>query len=191
MKQQMEGETMENIIRTGERSWCLRCVKEYEFDQAMKLIEQGRSFLKSQGIDQWQQGYPDEACIRRDIQAEKGYFLTDGTAIAGYLCLDFDGEPSYRGIKGQWLTEADAPYLVIHRLAFDSAFRGHGLTKAVFGLAEQLCMERQIFSIRVDTDGDNKIMQRVFQKIGFVYCGTIWFEGGDRLAYEKKLVYRA
>ncbi len=31
-----------------------------ETSLAVHLIDQGKAFLKSQGIDQWQNGYPDE-----------------------------------------------------------------------------------------------------------------------------------
>lgn len=156
-----------------------------ELDTAFEFIQQGRAFLKSQGVDQWQSGYPDRESIRRDLEAQNGYFLTDGCQVMAYLCLDFDGEPAYKEIQGQWMTAENAKYLVIHRLSFDQRFRGKGLTKTAFGLAEELCREKKIGSIRVDTDGENRIMQRALKNAGFVYCGIIWFAGGEKLAFEK------
>lgn len=152
---------------------------------AMTLIEYGRAFLKAQGIDQWQGEYPNEADILQDIHQQKGYFLTDGTNYMAYLCLDPDGEPTYMEIKGQWLTPLEQQYLVIHRLAFDPAFRGQGLSAAVFALAEDFCREQGIQSIRVDTDPQNKIMQRSIKSAGYVECGTILFAGSDKIAFEK------
>lgn len=152
---------------------------------ASNMIEQGRTYLKSQGIDQWQNGYPNTESIQQDIDNNKGYFLTDGENYLAYLCMDFDGEPAYNDIKGKWLTEHDAKYMVIHRLAFNEQYRGKGLSTAVFKLAEEFCKEEGVKSIRVDTDGDNKIMQHIMKKAGFLYCGTIWFAGGDKVAFEK------
>lgn len=160
-------------------------VRAEQFDIAMDIIVQGRSYLKSQGIDQWQNGYPDNNSIQLDIDTEKGYFLTNGKDVFAYLCMDFDGEPAYDDIKGHWLTGPDAVYMVIHRLAFNEQFRGKGLSLTVFDLAEQVCQEKGIHSIRVDTDGDNKIMQHIMNKAGFTYCGTICFAGSDKIAYEK------
>ena len=159
-----------------------------QLDKGADLIGQGRAYLKSQGIDQWQGGYPNRDSVQQDIAAGKGYFLTDGKQQMAYLCLDLDGEPAYNEIKGTWLTPVTEPYLVIHRLAFDAEFRGQGLAVQVFALAEQFAAERGIKSIKVDTDGDNKIMQHLMKKAGFTYCGTIWFQGGDKLAYEKQIL---
>lgn len=159
--------------------------QEAQMDAAVEMIEMGRAYLKSQGIDQWQNGYPNQSSIEQDIAAEKGFFLTDGTELFAYLCMDMDGEPAYNNIKGNWLTDQDAKYLVIHRLAFNEKFRGQGFSSAVFKLAEDFCIEHQIHSIRVDTDGDNKIMQHVMTKAGYTYCGTIWFAGSDKVAFEK------
>ncbi len=37
------------------------------------------------------------------------------------------------------------------------------------------------------TNGDNKVMQRLLEKLGFTHCGTIYVEEDDypRLAFEK------
>ena len=37
------------------------------------LFDQARDALKAAGIDQWQDGYPNEADARRDIKAGMGY----------------------------------------------------------------------------------------------------------------------
>lgn len=89
---------------------------------SMALINQAKAFLKSKGVDQWQDGYPEEQDIAGDIAAEKGYVLTDGDDMIAYCCIDFGGEPAYEGLKGQWL--ADGPYVVIHRMAVSDAIKG-------------------------------------------------------------------
>lgn len=155
-----------------------------QLSEAVTIIEHGRAYLKSQGINQWQGCYPNAECIRQDISQEKGYFLTDGQHCMAYLCMDFDGEPAYSDIKGAWLTN-NQPYMVIHRLAFHAQFRGSGLSTKVFALAEAFCREHGAVSIRADTDGCNQIMQHIMKKAGYTYCGTIWFAGGDKIAFEK------
>ena len=41
--------------------------------------------------------------------------------------------------------------------------------------------------LRVDTHRDNRVMQNIFEKNGFVYCGTIYVteDCHPRMAYEK------
>lgn len=66
-------------------------LKKAEMDQlsaAMDLISDGKRYLKEQGSNQWQTGYPDETDIREDILRGRGYFVTDGTQPLAYLCVD-------------------------------------------------------------------------------------------------------
>ncbi len=163
----------------------LRHATSRDLPDALAIIDQAKSFLRAQGIDQWQDGYPDEAILRADIEAQRGYFLMADGEIAGYLCIDFGGEPAYDHIDGAWLS--DAPYGVVHRLALLPAFRGRALSDAAFDLAAALCRARGVRSLRADTDGCNLRMQRALARSGFVRCGTIFFQGGDKLAFEKPL----
>lgn len=105
--------------------------------------------------------------------------------LAAYLCIDFDGEPAYREIKGAWRSEE--PYATVHRMAFAREFRGKGLADAVFRLAGELCLEKGVRYMRADTDYPNERMQHVLKKNGFVLCGEIFYQGGGRLAYDKML----
>ena len=155
----------------------------------MNLIDQAKAFLKAQGIDQWQTGYPDLPCIQGDIAKAKGYFLIDGEeAIIGYMCIDFDGEPAYDSLNGAWLTDGTGRYGVVHRMAFDHACRGRGLASKAFELIQSFCLQAGMRSTRIDTDDDNAIMKHLLSKNGFTYCGTIRFDNSDKIAYEKILV---
>ncbi len=163
----------------------LRLAEMEDLEIALGLIEQGKAFLKSQGIDQWQNGYPDEACITADIANGKGYFLCCGERIVGYMCVDFDGEPAYEGLQGEWL--CDLPYVVVHRMVIDNTFKSRGLASEAFRLVQELAQQRGIRSFRVDTDADNKIMQHLLAKNGFRYCGIINFDNSEKIAFEKML----
>lgn len=44
-----------------------------------------------------------------------------------------------------------------------------------------------ISNFRVDTDEANKIMQHVLKKNGFTYCGVIWFDNSQKIAFEKRI----
>lgn len=164
----------------------LRLTIENEADTAMDIIDMAKAHLKEQGIDQWQTGYPDKACIEKDIAAEKGYFIVEDDEILGYMCVDFGGEPAYNDLRGEWHTSEE--YMVVHRMAFSDKARGTGLSTAAFRLAEELSKERGIDSFRVDTDADNQKMQHVLKKNGFEYRGTIWFDNSEKIAFDKKII---
>lgn len=149
----------------------------------MEMIRQAKEFLRKNGVDQWQNGYPAETDIERDISRKTGYLCVDGDNILAYLCIDFDGEPVYEKLNGRWLSVQ--PYAVVHRLAASGMSRGKGVASQIFQLTEILCREKGIHSIKVDTNSENKIMKHLLAKNGYQYCGTVYYEGGERIAWEK------
>ncbi len=56
-----------------------------------------------------------------DIEQRIGYVIMDNKVIAGYIYIDFSGEPAYEKIEGTWKT--DKPYAVVHRWAFSEKYR--------------------------------------------------------------------
>lgn len=161
----------------------LRIAERAEAACAMEIIDEAKAFLKAQGIDQWQTGYPDLARIQLDLELKKGYFAVDGERIVGYLCVDFDGEPAYEGLDGAWHTEA--PYVVVHRMAMKQESRGRGCASAVFAAVADLARSRGVTAFRVDTDEANQIMKHLLSKNGFAYCGTICFDNSEKIAFDK------
>lgn len=74
-----------------------------EVDACYDLIDQGREFQRKQGFVQWTSDYPQREHVASDIEAGRGYALKDESGhVAGYICIDFGGEPAYDSIKGQW-----------------------------------------------------------------------------------------
>ncbi len=150
------------------------------------LIEEGRAFQKKQGFVQWTDTYPLLADIRKDIEQGVGYALkNEEGVIAGYIGIDFAGEPAYDAIKGEWRSKE--PSGVLHRMAISGKFRGCGLGSIVLSECERICLERGIFYIRADTSPENKRMQHVFEKNGYLHCGFVELRGNDKIAYDKIL----
>ncbi|MBZ4189617.1 GNAT family N-acetyltransferase [Niabella sp. 3A5MI-3] len=150
------------------------------------LLQQAIEKRKQEGSSQWQDGYPNPAVVARDIGKEYGYVCTDDADhIVAYTALIFDGEPAYEALEGKWLTER--PYAVIHRLAVDQGKAIKGLGTWMMQAVEEICRKQGIFSIKVDTNFDNTGMLRVFEKLGYTYCGEVYFRGAARRAYEKRL----
>lgn len=159
--------------------------EEKDLSAAMDMINAAKRYLHDCGVDQWQTGYPDEACILEDLRSKKGYFAQVGDQKIGYLCIDFNGEPAYEHLNGSWHT--DLPYVVVHRMAFSDQTRGHGFSHKLFQLIEELSASKGIYSFRVDTDADNQKMKHILSQNGFQYCGTIWFDHSEKIAFDKKI----
>ncbi len=152
----------------------------------MRIIAQAQAYMKAEGIDQWQNGYPNEAAFETDIEKGYSYVMEEDGTIIGTMAIIFDGEPTYEHIyEGAWKT-AQEPYAAIHRVAVDADCKGKGIAGAMIEEAVKMCKERGIRSIKNDTHRDNKSMQRMQAKNGFEYCGIIYLEdGAERIAFEK------
>ena len=162
--------------------YTLTQAKPEELNICMEIIAEGRAFQQEQGFIQWTEKYPNAALLEQDIQNGGGYlFKIDGEA-AGYMFLAFDGDPAYSEETCNW--RAEVPYVVVHRIALAHRFAGKGLSAAVFESIRDLCRERGVSCIRIDTDSRNKRMQHVLEKNGFVRCGTVLFEGDPKLTYD-------
>ncbi len=158
-----------------------------DIDAIVKIIEQAQANFKKAGIDQWQDGYPNRGRIERDIENEESYVLTQGSEIAATGVVSFQKEEAYTRIfEGRWLSGGG--YAVIHRVAVAQKYQGRQLSAAFLDLAECLCLERGLRSVRADTHEQNLPMQTVLKNNGFQYCGVIYLDSGaKRLAFEKVL----
>ena len=155
-----------------------------DLDRMMEIYAHARSFMAAHGNpNQWgPTQWPPRELIEQDIREGHSYVCVgDDDRVAGtfYFIQGMDVEPTYRAITdGAWLD--DGPYGVVHRIATDGSARGVGA----------FCLNwafDQCGHMRIDTHGDNAVMQRLLGKMGFIHCGTIHVEEDDfpRLAYEK------
>lgn len=157
-----------------------------EISSVMEIIKQSQQYFKEQGINQWQNGYPNAEVIQNDINNDHSYVLIRDNKIVATTALSFDGEETYNQIHGgEWLTNED--YAVIHRIAVDTNCKGKGIAGEIIKEVQKECINRGIKSIKVDTHEDNKSMQKLLEKNGFKYCGIIYLkDGAVRVAYEKE-----
>lgn len=162
----------------------IRSSTEQDFDRMMEIYSFARRFMAEHGNpNQWgPTNWPPEELIHRDIRSGNSYVCVndEGKVVGTFFFIHGkDIEPVYRIITdGSWLD--DSPYGVVHRIAVDRSEKGIGA----------FCINwafEQCGHMRIDTHGDNIVMQALLQKLGFVHCGTIYVEEDDypRLAFEK------
>ena len=154
-------------------------------DSIMQIFRQAQASLNAQGVNQWQNGYPNPEIVNLDILAGTAMVCLVNGRIGGAFTLSFNYELTYNDIfEGAWLSKG--PYGVIHRMAVADNFKGQGVGEAMLQNAEHMCLSRGIHSIRIDTHKDNNPMQSLLNKDQFRYCGKIYLsDGQERLAFEK------
>lgn len=161
--------------------------KKKDLSEIMQIIEQAQAYLASQDIEQWQNGYPNEAAILKDVKNNESYVVkSKDSSLLATAMFSTKNESTYKRIEGQWITETDTTYGVIHRMAVNKNFRGTGIAKFIFNECEYILKQNNIKSMRIDTHEDNLGMQALLKKLGYHFCGVIYLENSDkRLAFEK------
>lgn len=160
---------------------------ESDIPSIMTIIKQAQAYFKEQEIDQWQNGYPNPEVIMNDIVNNYAYVLLKDDSIVGTVAVSFDGDENYESIfNGEWISHKE--YAVIHRLAVDTDYKGLGLSSIILKRIEEMCLNKDIHSIKVDTHRDNASMHKLLKKNGFQYCGIIYLTNNcERIAFEKIL----
>lgn len=162
----------------------IRKSTEQDISRIMEIYTYARKFMAENGNpNQWGlTNWPPEQLIRSDIESGNSYVCTnDSGKVIGtfYFVQGKDIEPTYTEITdGAWLS--DTPYGVVHRIAADGSEKGIG----------SFCVSwayTQCGHLRIDTHGDNIVMQNMLKKLGFIHCGTIHVieDNYPRLAFEK------
>lgn len=155
-----------------------------DLPRVMEIYACARKFMAETGNpNQWgPTNWPPESLIRRDIREGHSYVcLGESGQVIGtfFFTHGKDIEPTYRVITdGVWLDGSE--YGVVHRIASDGSEKGTG----------RFCLDwafRRCGHLRIDTHPDNRVMQSLLEKLGFIRCGIIHVEEDDdpRYAYEK------
>ena len=167
----------------------LRKAEISDIDTILRIIGEAQAQMARLGIDQWQNGYPDRAAIVADIESEAGVIVDSAEGVDAYCAAIFGIEPTYARIDdGNWLTDSDSQYVVVHRLAVADRCKRQGIATELLRRIEELARERGCRSFRIDTHHDNLYMQTICSRLDFVRCGVIYVsDGTPRIAYEKVL----
>ena len=164
----------------------IRNTQAEELDSVMDVYARAREFMAAHGNpSQWgPTKWPPRDLVAHDIEEGKSHVcVAEDGRIAAVFFYDYgeDIDPCYERIyDGAWLD--DGPYGVVHRIASAGIVRGAGTACLEWAL-------RQSGHLRIDTHGDNYVLQNLLRKLGFSQRGIIYVQEDDapRLAFEKAL----
>lgn len=162
--------------------FAIRAAKPADLDRIMHIYVHARKFMAAHGNPhQWgPTNWPPRDLVQDDIRTARSYVCEHAGRVVGVFFYDFgpDVEPTYAHIEnGAW--HHNGPYGVVHRIASDGSARGIGSHCIGWAMQKSGCL-------RMDTHGDNTVMQGLLRKLGFVERGIIYVEEDDypRLAFE-------
>ena len=158
-------------------SYMIRKAEKGDLPRIYEIYETARQFMRENGNHaQWGAGDRPEELLEDDISQGNLYVLEEA-GIHAVFAFIIGEDPTYLEIEeGSWKSEE--PYAAVHRVASDGTVQG------VLGHVMDYC-SAQVPHLRIDTHKDNKVMQHVLEKYGFVSCGIVHVrDGSPRIAYE-------
>ena len=153
----------------------------HEIDAIIALTQRCGKHMRENGIDQWDENYPDYSSIERDLKTETLFTFREGDILLGIVVLNETQDEEYGEIN--WSTTESDRNLVVHRLAVDPVHHGKGIARKIMDFAENFAREQQYDSIRLDTFSQNPRNQRFYTNRGYTDLGPVY------LKYKKEHPY--
>lgn len=152
-----------------------------EIGEIIALTRFCGTHMRQNGIDQWDENYPDRANIQRDLESGTLFAYRENESILGIVVLNENQDEEYSEIN--WLTHEDQRNLVIHRLAVLPEQQGNGIARKLMDFAEMHAHSNGYDSIRLDTFSQNPRNQKFYDARGYTNLGPVF------LKYKKEHPY--
>ena len=146
----------------------------HEIDAIISLTQRCGKHMRDNGIDQWDENYPDYASIERDLNTETLFAFREGNTLLGIVVLNETQDEEYGEIN--WSTTENDRNLVVHRLAVDPIHQGKGIARKIMDFAENFAREQQYDAIRLDTFSQNPRNQRFYTNRGYTDLGAVYLK---------------
>ena len=155
----------------------IRKATQTDWQDILSIYCRARQYMRDTGNpNQWKNVSPTKEQLKQDIANGNLYVAQEDNVIHGVFAMIAGADPTYAKIEGRWLN--DSPYIAIHRVASAGIKKGMLSTFLSFALQYHS-------NLRIDTHQDNRIMQHLLEKHGFIRCGIIYLANGDpRIAYQ-------
>lgn len=146
-------------------------LRQARFEDIPSILEIYRDASKQMalmGIDQWQNGYPNQELLEDDIKRQESFVLCDGHVVVASAMVSSEKEISYDTIDGAW--HHAEPYYVVHRFCVSTTQTRKGYAqKMMHAILEHFSNP----VIRIDTHLDNQPMLAFLEGFGFQRAGLI------------------
>lgn len=159
----------------------IRLGKHSEIDAIVELAKSCGAHLRKNGIDQWDENYPNREVIGNDIASENLFVFHKNDAPIGIVVLNENQDEEYNQID--WLTDNNTKNIVVHRLAVDPESQGQGIARKLMDYAEDYAKQNKYDSIRLDTFSQNPRNQKFYAARGYNNLGQVY------LKYKKEHPY--
>lgn len=152
----------------------IRKASEADLDCIEKLYEDICGYLEThKNYPGWKKGiYPIRCDAEKGLMENALYVARAGKRIVGTIMLKHEPEEGYK--NGRWLTEDDYEHIyVVYTLAVHPDYLKCGIGTELLMFAEREAQKEQCVSIRLDVVKGNIPAERLYQKCGYQFAGTV------------------
>jgi GNAT superfamily N-acetyltransferase len=165
----------------------VRPIQLSDFDEVVNIFKTAVAKMIREHIFQWDEIYPNEAIIRKDICDRTMYGRVreddgQGRKIISVFVLNHEAPPEYARAKFKYDN-----YIILHRLCINTAEQGKGLgTQAVLD-AEKIAKKMGYTAMRLDTFTENPNAIKIYKKLNYEKLAEVTARKGLFYVYEKIL----
>lgn len=164
--------------------YIFRLATRNDFEEIVTLYQCAIKMMCAQGIEQWDDIYPNKEVLRDDIRNRQMFLLSFKNQIAAAIVLNEKQDDAYK--TGNWSCNT-GKIAVIHRLCVHPDFQGKGLGSETVKRCEQLLIKTGYDAIRLDTFLKNSMAMHLYRSLGYQKAGEVIFRKGNFCLFEKRL----
>ena len=155
-----------------------------DLDALVALYGSAAQDMLRQGIDQWDEYYPDREILAEDVESgDMTLGLLDGELACAYV-VNREHDPEYT--SGAW-EHTQGNFCVLHRLCVNPRMQGRGLARQTMARMEETARKQGFDSVRLDVFSKNLHAQRLYERLGYKRTGEVRFREGIFYLMEKAL----
>ena len=155
-----------------------------DLDALVALYGAATQDMLRQGIDQWDEYYPDREILTEDVESgDMTLGLLDGEPACAWV-VNREYEPEY--VSGAW-EHTGGDFCVLHRLCVNPELQGRGLAQQAMARMEKNALDKGFDSVRLDVFSQNLHAQRLYERLGYKRTGEVRFRKGIFYLMEKGL----
>ena len=148
----------------------IRQAVESDLEAVFNLVKYCTKDMRSKGLEQWPDWYPNKTIIMSDIKTSVLYLAEKDHQIIGMIVLDPKVPKAYDAIKWKF---PSGLVNSIHRLAVHPENKTPGLAKELVTYVEKIAKNNGYNIIRLDTYSKNLAAGKFYRKMGYQYADDI------------------
>lgn len=160
----------------------VRLADKKDLENVLFIFKSAIELMEIQNIPQWDEVYPNETVLKKDILKKQLYIMNIDEEIASVFVLNKECDNEYK--NGNW-EFPNAEYIVVHRLCVNPEFQNQGIGKLTMQFAEKIAKDMGAETIRLDCFMKNPFAFSMYRKLGYKVTGYADWRKGRFYLMEK------